>query len=494
MLFLKNHPNALAMPILDRPVTPPNRRGGRSYFVAAIVAQVSALLRYVILARLLGPEQLGLASTLVVTAAFFDLISDTGSDRFMIQDRHGDAPAAQQLVHLVMVVRGGLIALGLVLAAWPASLFFNAPRLCGAIMVLALSPLTLGLMHFDYRRMQRHLDYRAEALTVLVGESVSVLFTATAAYLTHDFTSVLYGLIARAVVMVLISHLRAERPYRLGFSRQHAPALFRFSGPLILNGMLLFLGSQGDRVVIANRLGVKELGYYSAVLLLIYYPSAMLLRYVHAMYLPLVAAARDDPSKQDEVVGRLAGQTLLLSVAMVAGFVVVAPKAIVLLFGYRYTQSMMVVALVGVLQTFRYMVVWPTTVALGRGNSRSVLAINAVRVVAYPSAVVGGWLLGGLAGVLAGFIMGEAVALVTGVVIVNSLIGAVPWRHFDRVGLFGLICASIVAATISQVPIGAIILAIGVAVPIGWTIRRERSLLSEAVGIIANIIGLHGSR
>jgi O-antigen/teichoic acid export membrane protein len=484
----------LAVKIFDGAMATQSRRGGRLFFFAAGVAQVSALLRYVALARLLGPEQLGLASTLVVTAAFFDLISDTGSDRFLIQDRDGDNPSAQQLVHLVMVVRGALIALGLVLAAWPASLFFREPRLSGAIMVLALSPLILSLMHFDYRRTQRHLDYRSEALAVMSGETVCVLFTATAAYLTHDFTAVLFGLIARAAVMVLVSHLRAERPYRLGFSPRHARALFRFSGPLIVNGILLFLGSQGDRVVIANRLGVKELGYYSAVLLLIYYPSALLLRYVHAMYLPLVAAARDDALQQDEVVGRLAGETLLLSVAMVAGFVVVAPTAVVILFGHRYIQSIVVVALIGVLQTFRYMVVWPTTVALGRGDSRAVLAVNTVRVVAYPSAIVGGWLAGGLIGVLAGFIMGEAVALVTGIAIVNSITGAAPWKNFDRVGLFGLICGGIVAATMTSAPAGPITIGFGVMVLIGWIIRRERALLSEAVGIIAGIVGLRGAR
>jgi O-antigen/teichoic acid export membrane protein len=476
--------------IFDATVAAPARLGSRSFFVASGVAQASALLRYVALARLLGPEQLGLASTIVVTAAFFDMISDTGSDRFLIQDRDGDDPAAQQLVHLVMVVRGALIALGLVLAAWPASIFFKEPRLSGAIMVLALSPLMLSMMHFDYRRTQRHLDYRSEAFTVMSGEAVCVLFTATAAYLTHDFTAVLYGLIARATVMVLVSHLRAERPYRVGFSRKHARALFRFSGPLILNGILLFLGSQGDRVVIANRLGVKELGYYSAVLLLIYYPSALLLRYIHAMYLPLVAAARDDASQQNEVVDRLAGETLLLSVAMVAGFVVVAPAAVVILFGHRYIQSIGVVALIGVLQTFRYMGVWPTTVALGRGESRTVLAINAVRVVAYPTAIVGGWLAGGLSGVLAGFIIGEAVALMTGVALVNSISDAAPWKDFGRVALFSMICGGIVAATITPSHFGQITIGSGVVALIGWVIRRERALLSEVAIIIAGIVGL----
>ena len=47
-------------------------------------------MRYVILARLLGPEQLGLAATLLLTAQFFESLSDTGANRFIVQDARGD--------------------------------------------------------------------------------------------------------------------------------------------------------------------------------------------------------------------------------------------------------------------------------------------------------------------------------------------------------------------------------------------------------------------
>ena len=88
------------------PDAEPVRRGANAFFIASSFAQISALLRYVILARMLGPEQLGLAATLVVMAAFFDLVSDTGSDRFLIQDRDGDTPEVQKLVHLVLHLQG----------------------------------------------------------------------------------------------------------------------------------------------------------------------------------------------------------------------------------------------------------------------------------------------------------------------------------------------------------------------------------------------------
>jgi O-antigen/teichoic acid export membrane protein len=468
------------------------RRGSRAYLIASVVAVVSGLLRYVVLARLLGPEQLGLASILIVTWSFLDFMSDTAMDRFLILSRD-DTPAVQELVHFVSIGRAVLVSAALVIVAGPVAAFYRDPRLVHGIMALALAPLLLGIMHFDIKRVQQHLDFRAEARSLALSETASFIGTASAAYLTHDYTAILYGLILRSAVIVLISHVQAEWPYRLGFSRQHAGRLALFSAPLMANGLLTFLSTQGDRVVVANLLGVKELGYYSAIVLLIYYPSSMLVRYTHAMYLPLIAACRDHASERREVVDRLAGQTLLLSVAMAIGFAVVAPFAVGVLFGHRFVQAPELIALIGVLQTCRYMAVWPTTTALGIGHSSAVLAINIVRLIAYPSAIVGGWAVGGLPGVVVGFIAGEAASLLAGTIITNRAQSEANWKNLDRLLLFAFVCTLVFCGTIivgQRSLAGGVIVIAAMTGLLGLIIRRERdALVAGLERVLASIRG-----
>src|SRR5689334_8515196 len=93
----KSTPNASRQ---QQPVRPTVRRGTKSYLAASLVAQASALARYVVLARMVGPTELGLAATLILTAQFFESISDTGADRFIVQDATGDTPATQGLVQV----------------------------------------------------------------------------------------------------------------------------------------------------------------------------------------------------------------------------------------------------------------------------------------------------------------------------------------------------------------------------------------------------------
>ena len=467
------------------PEAAPARRGAMLYLMASLAGQVVALVRYVILARMLGPDQLGLAATLVVTAAFFDLISETGSDRFLIQDRHGNQPEVQDLVQLVYVTRGVMIAVALAVFAIPLSMFYRAPQLAWGFVILGLIRVVLGFTHLDMRRMQRELDFRPEAVNTLISETAGLAATGVAAWLTRDFTSILYGLAFRAVVSVAYSHLSASRRYGLKWSREHGPRLTRFAIPLVMTGLMLFVGTQGDRMMVGNRLGPRALGEYSAIMLLIYSPAAVILRYMHAIYVPLVAVGRDDRVLRNTVSDRLGGQTVLLGLAMSAGFALVAPVMIPLLYGGRFAQSALLVGLVGILVTTRFLINWPTTVALSMGRSRTVLFSNLSRLSVFPLALAGMALFGGLAGLVSGFVGREMLSVGISLALLNRDAERPMTTGFDRFAIFISGSALIVAWDLALAGpvdltryLGLSVLTLLLAV---WLVRRERFVISESL-------------
>lgn len=401
----------------------PPRRGTKALLMASAVAQICALARYMVLARMLGPEQLGLAALLILTSQFFESVTDSGSDRFLVQDRAGDDPALLRLTHLVSLVRGLLIAAGLILFAGPIASLSGAPQLAGDIMVLAIAPLIMGLVHWDYRRQQRDSDFRGEGRIVLIAEIASLAATVAAVLWVRDYTAILYGLIARSLATVLISYAVARRPYRLGYDAERAPRLARFAWPLMVNGLLIFIGGQGDRLFISNRLGVAELGHYSAVILLILYPSAMIMRFMTTMYLPRLSVRDNDPHAWQRAQDGLASQALLIALGMQFGFVVIAPAAVPFLFGPQFSVSLIALAAIAMLQSARFIRMWPVTAAMGAGRSHIVMVNNAVRMAAFPAAVGGLMLVDGIEGIIGGFILAEWAAFLTGLVMVNRTLG-----------------------------------------------------------------------
>ena len=334
-------------------------------------------------------------------------------------------------------------------------------------------------------------------MALISSELTGLFATALAAYLTHNFTAILYGLITRSIVMVAVSHLQAERRYGLAYSGEHGPRLQRFALPLMLTGLMLFIGSQGDRPIVAYYLGFKALGLYAAVLLLVYYPAAVLQNYIHVLYVPMIARHRDDGAEQTKVSDLLGGQTLLLSLAMSAGFAVVAPIAVPILYGNRYAEAPLIIALIGVLQTTRFLIVWPTTVALGLGRSRTVLASNTARLLAFPGAAAGVAMIGGLSGLVAGFTAGELVSIVVALLLLNRNTRRPFWTGFDRLAAFIIGSAAIIGGAMAfeqhALRLGAIDAGIALVLT-AWIARREAETLRHAFRAASAIIATRLAR
>jgi O-antigen/teichoic acid export membrane protein len=463
----------------------PPRRGARLYFGATTVAQACALLRYVALARLLGPEQLGLAATLMLTASFFELVMDTSADRFLIQARDGDQPQVQGLVQLVGVGRGIVIAGLFAMVAWPISQLYHAPQLVGGLLALSLSPLIAGFGHVDTKRIQRRLDFRTEGWALLVSETVGFVATVIAALATRSFIAVIYGIVLRTAAAVAVTHIRSERRFTIGLDRAHLAELARFSAPLMLNGLLLFMGSQSDRVMVGSLLSLKDLGLYSAVILLIYYPSSTLLRYLQAMYLPLVSSGRT-MARRSEAADLLGGQSILLAMSMEAGFLATMPFVVPLIYGERYNQSLLTFALIGVLQSSRFLILWPNTVATGDGRSAVVLAANIVRMIALPAGIVGAWFTGRLEGLLAGFILGEWAAVASGLVMTRGLSGRSP-GSVERFGAFigcSILVVAWAAALEAQAGQVQKVLTVASVILAWWILQREHATMRRSLQLL----------
>ena len=421
------------------------RKGAKVYLIASAVAQASALIRFTLLARMLGPEQLGYAAALVLTAQFFDSISDSGSDRFLVQHDEGGSERLQGFVHMVLSIRGVGTAIALALSAWPLAHLFHQPELTLGFALLGVTPLITGFVNLDYRRVQRDKDFRPESAVIMASEFAGLVGTGVAVFITRNYTAVIYGLAARALAMVVVSQIVARRPYKLIYAPEHGRVFAKFALPLVFNGAILFLGSQGDRLLVGGALGAAALGHYTAILLSISNPIAAIGRYVSAIHLPQLAAARSVPSQLAREEGRFSGRVLLISLLVMAGFTALAPFITPLIFGPRFAAPPVIFALIGASQCLRFMRNWPTASALAGGNSYIVLLCNVLRLIAFPVAMAGLWLAPGMASVIAGFILGELAALALGAVLLGRIQPITLRPGLVRIGLFALACTVIVA-------------------------------------------------
>lgn len=450
------------------------RRGAKIFAIAIGVGQVCALTRYVVFAHTLGPRELGWGVAIVLVGQFFDLMTNSGSDRFLIQHKRGDDPEVQHLVQLVMVVRGVAIALALVFFAQPIADFLGAPRIALGLQLLALAPLFTGFIHLDWRRVQRQHDFRIEGKATLGAELSSLAVTTALALFTHSYLAVAAGLVVRALAMAVATQIMAQRRFAIAYSKPFAADLFHFALPLTLAGVLLFFSSQGDRVLIGKLLGPVEVARYSVTMLMMFYPIMVIQRYISGLYLPQLV--RDDPMRRSnaEELGSVA--TIIGSLATV-GFALVAPIAQPLLFGHAFKQEPMIVALIGALNAARFIKVWPSNMLMASGRSRGVLFMYIVTLIAISLMLAGVKMQASLEVIALVFLAGELLSLSFGLWMGARLFELSLGFIAERVGLFilAILVASAASFAMQERSIGWMAAALaGVVVLVGMFWWRER--------------------
>lgn len=388
--------------------------------------------RNVAIARLLGVEQFGIAATLLLLILIADMISETGADRFLIQSPDGDRREVQHTVQSVVLLRGVVQGLAMIALAWPLAWLFNTPEAATSYMWLALYPLLTGLVHLDIKRFHREGRYGPETFAITCGDLVSLCVGVSFAIHLGDFRAVLVGLIARAGVIAILSHLLAERQYWLGWDRAVLERMMRFGWPLFFTAVANFFGLQGDRGLIATLLGPRVLGAYSAAAMLLTAPVSVLSSSFTRIGLARLSRLQDDLEAFDREYLNFTAIVFGCASVGVAGFAAFGHLLGALLFGPSFDSPPLLYAMLGSVQALRLLRVWPTCGSFALGRTRDLMIASFARLSSLPLALGLYLVEPTLTAIVTGLLIGETISVASALLRYNRLRGH-PRYHDLRV-------------------------------------------------------------
>lgn len=358
-------------------------------------SQLAVIVRGILIARMVGPDNMGIAATFMVVVSFVEMFSTTGSDRFLIQDAEGAEPKTARTLQLVAMVRGIVLSLAILALAWPVSGVFETRGAVAGYLAIALIPLFRGFQNLDWAVQQRSLRPKTSVLMGVVGESSALVVGVAIAALTGDWWASIASMVTQAFVVSLVSHLRAERRWSIGFDREISRRAFRFATPLFVSGLLLFLAMQGDRlaVSIADTIrgsatyNLADLGRYAVAGSIALLPMTICSDLAYAVFLPWIRASPDDASarrKRRDVVLLYGGFGLVF----VAGVSTVGGPVLSWLFGKSYGNLNALIALLGTAQAIRVLRVTANVAAMSTGNTKNILYGSIGRTVGVVAALL----------------------------------------------------------------------------------------------------------
>ena len=365
-------------------------KGGVKLGFGQTTVQACSFARSVIIARLISPQNFGIAALFATTFSLFEMASNLSAQTLLVQAKDGHDPHLQTTAHFLQVTRGFALGVLIFVLAGPLSRMFGVPQARWAFQCLALGPLFRGLTHLDTSRLQRDMRFGPSVTVDVSSAIVATLAAFPLAFWLRSYSAMLWLLILQAGATALGSHLVAERSYGWAFHRGYVKRIFDFGWPLLINGILMFGIFEGDRFIIgaSKRLferaafSLTDLGVYSVAFSITWAPAMFFVNVTSSLFLPVLSRAQENRTQFERRYLACAQICSLVAAAVSMSFILAGGGLVVLVYGQKYAAAAGFIGWLSAMWALRIVRVAPTLAAMAFGDTRNAMVSNIARTSA----------------------------------------------------------------------------------------------------------------
>lgn len=367
------------------------RRGGIWLFSGRLVHRALTLLRTIILARLLSPDDFGLFGIALLTLSVLDTFSWPGFTQALIQKK-GDTEPYLDTAWTIGVIRGAIIAAILFCAAPLVASFFSAPAADPIVKVIGLAILAQSLSNIAVIYFEKELEFHKYIAYWLSGTIVDLIVSVSAAFIFRSVWALVLGCLAGNVVRCASSYV--IDPYRPRFRLDPGKAkeLFGFGKWVMGSSVVIFLLVQGDDIIVGKLLGVAALGLYQIAYRISNLPATEITHAISQVTFPAYSKLQDNIRALREAYFKVLQLTVFLSFPIGVLIFIMAPDFTRIFLGTQWmpmVPAMQVLCIFGVTRSITA-TMGPILYSVGKPRLQakvSTLQLIAMLILIYPLSV-----------------------------------------------------------------------------------------------------------
>jgi O-antigen/teichoic acid export membrane protein len=217
---------------------------------------------FIVLARLLTPEDFGVMTAAIMVIAFSQIFWEAGMGKALIQ-RQSDIEEAANAAFMINVGLGGLIAGLLYLFAQPIALtFFQDDRVTAVLQVMTLQVLLGAFGSVQTALLQKEMGFKklfwVRLSTIAIPGGASIPLAMNEWEYWSLVTGSLVGQLAQVIILWRISHWRPGLAIDINVTKD----LSRFGLWVGMTGFMVWFYTWVDALIVGMYLGVHELGLF----------------------------------------------------------------------------------------------------------------------------------------------------------------------------------------------------------------------------------------
>jgi lipopolysaccharide exporter len=310
-------------------------RGTVWVFSMRIALTVIGLMRSIILARMLAPEDFGLMGMVGLATAILVVLSQTGTWTAIIQRDE----LSSDVLHtgwLIQAARGLILAAFIALLANPVANFFDSAALTPVLRVMALSFIFKGFNSMGLVLLERQMAYKTLTYYSLSVAVANLIAASIGAFLWRSVWALVAGELVGGLIGLFFSFAIHEYRPRWEFNRDKAHELWAFGRYINANGIVSYLTTQGDDGYVGKILGSEALGFYGMAYRASNLPMTAISELISRVTLPAYAAVKSDLSHLRQLYLNALTITALLAFPVTSLLFALAPYWVATLYGNRW--------------------------------------------------------------------------------------------------------------------------------------------------------------
>ncbi len=319
--------------------------------------QIISFIVFLVLARILDPEDFGLVAMATISLAFFRIFKEFGFAAAIVQREDLKTGHIDTAFWTDILVNGTMMAITFFSAKWVANLY-NEPRLEVILQVLSLLFFTAAFSQVQSAILRRNLDFKTLAIRTLAAEVIGGITAISCALSGWGVWSlVVKSLTSSFVGTLILWGLSNWRP-GLKISKDYFMDLFGFSINMFAANIVNFFGSKSDSFFIGYFLGSVNLGYYTIAQRLILLLTEFLGGAVNKVAWPIFARLQDNPEKIRSGFYSASQILALIVMPIFLGIFAVAEDLVPLMFGSQWDKSipiLKILVFVGIINSMNKM-------------------------------------------------------------------------------------------------------------------------------------------
>lgn len=235
--------------------------GGAWLFGLRVSQKFLGVIRLLVLARLLSPNDFGLLGISMAILFTLELFSTTGFDAALIHKKE-DIRSYLDSAWTVTLLRGLLIFLVIFFTAPLLADFFNEPKLPPILQAIGLVVLLRSSNNIAIVYFSKNFSFNKLYTYHLVGTILDFVVAVICAFVLKNVWALILGILAGEIAKLIASFvLHPYRP-RLRIDIEKTKELFGYGKWIFMANYIVFFLTQGKDLYVAKVLGTVPLGFY----------------------------------------------------------------------------------------------------------------------------------------------------------------------------------------------------------------------------------------